>query len=260
MRTTFELERLLSYVRIRDVWFTADDALNVLRKSATTLFHYSGFESWEVSYRGSCSLVQYRGRYFCVATRHQISGLEVEGIAILADGVNRYLTSGGFSTLGDSDKLKESDQYDLVILDYSKPVASGKIDENKFHAIGTEYLRDNEEVVCMILYGYASSDQRFDTIDDRDFGERLSHLHLAKREILCNYFGDSYESSVFKLRSVEKLSCDFNGISGAPVFAISGPPGDFCAKFAGLVVRAGNGVIHCIKHTAITRLLDRYLE
>ncbi|MGR3343255.1 MAG: hypothetical protein ACU0DI_08555 [Paracoccaceae bacterium] len=231
----------------------------LLAKYSKNLVHNNRSTRHEISLIGSCSLVQYRGGCFALATKHQFKQHDRENAALLADYPNHYVTSCGWSDLSAANE-GESDGWDLIAFNFTDPVKAGLISSHIFCPFfGSEFVRNGETVNWGIVYGHAFDDQTTHFRADQIHGPVLSHIELLKREIVCEYVGNSYEHSIFLMQAQHISNLNLNGFSGAPTFVLCGAPGDFSVKFGGMVLRAGNGNFHCLKHTRIRRLLDTRL-
>ncbi|WP_370222609.1 hypothetical protein [Pararhodobacter marinus] len=250
--------RVASFVRCGDLWISPREIETHISRYSEHLFFYTHFLEWEVSRRGSCFLAGYRGRSFAICTYHQVKNFNPEFIAVQGEGEHRYVTAGAMYWDTRLDSADWDDAIDFAAFDFSQSVGQGLVDRGRFCSwLGSEYLRSKEKVVGAIIVGFADSDQRDDLEDDESTGSKLTHMLLSKRIFVGEYCGDSYQNEIFLIKYFGDNIGSHNGLSGSPVFLICGDAGDFCVKFGGLVVRAGNGQFHCLKHTAIRRLLDQ---
>lgn len=154
--------------------------------------------------------------------------------------------------------MQASDQYDLAAWEFTEPARAGKLDQSKFiPLLESEYLHDGDNVIGCFVYGYRFGDLEIDWLEDPEFGPKISHVHMAQKEIYCEYHGDAFEGSVARLVASGHDVSDLNGMSGGPAFIFVENNQIFSCKFAGIVTRGGNGNIYLVKHTAVRRLIDR---
>jgi len=248
---------MLTHVRVGDVWINANEIAGYLARYSENLFCLNYDPIWEVSRRGTCSLLRYKNGFYAVSTFHQIRDLQADHLAIQSGREQRYVTGGALYWDERVHGPERDDAFDLAVIDYTQTTERGLIDDRMFWPhFGLEFLRNNEAINFLFVIGFADSDQSNDMIEDSDGNFRLEHMTLSKRMISCSYGGNSFQSEVFLAEMHRQVDIDPNGFSGSPVFAICGSEGEYCVKFAGIVLRAGGGRFHCLKHTRIRSLLD----
>ncbi len=254
------LERMLAgTVRFGKLIYPTESVNKSIRKATQILVVMSPDDVHQISLRGTATSIKYRHRYWLISTRHQIKEFEMEQAGVLANFPNHYVSSEGCHSL--SSTVDDSDQFDLYAWEFTGLVNEGAIESGKFLGmLDSGQLRDGEKVLGGCLFGYGFSDHTVDWSEDDEHGPKMSHVHLPQREFFVEYHGDAYESSVFKVVAINKDSAELDGFSGSPVFLYVLNDEQIECKFAGLVLRGGNGNFYVVKHSVIRRLLDRKIE
>lgn len=223
-----------------------------LRRYARAILVHTDMPEYPVYIRGSGLPIRYRGRYFLVCTQHQLKddvdfervSIEHKGALITSGGARSYITNDG-----------DSDYRDIVAFDYSEPCAqlpelrSTFFDLSKLPNEGT-----SEKIAFSIAAGYATVDQKYE-IDE------LNHLGLARRTVVCELDGQSTDNAVLRLKCVNPLKINPDGLSGGPAFVIQFVGLRHAeAVLGGMILRAGGDYLHILKVGVIANFLDAYVN
>lgn len=243
-------------VRLGDIWVCANEVPKILAAYSSPFVEYTQVRNWEVSFCGTATTLKLKSRHFILCCAHQLRNRNLEYCGVLADYPDRYVTGGVYFSTSEEDLGNYGDLCDIVAFDCSDAVGAGALSPSIFFQnFGHEFLRTGERVIGAIVIGYPNSAFDFEIEDDEEFGSNLAHVHVGKVALACEYRGNSYEPYLFCLKAKGESEKDLAGFSGSPVFLVCGKYGDYYIKCAGMVMRGGNGIFHCMKHTTIRRYL-----
>ncbi|MBY3032439.1 hypothetical protein HF265_25715 [Rhizobium leguminosarum] len=163
---------------------------------------------------------------------------------------NTYISSAGYTRFNTSAKQTASDAVDLCAFDFSEQVeVKTSLGRRFFTLRNNDVLEDTEEVLGYHAYGCPFDDQNYDVLDN-------NHVGTVIRSMTCDLEKASSDPALGSCRLLGAMDFNPNGLSGGPVFATVLHGEEIVVKFAGIINRAGGGIIHFIKAKSVQRLLD----
>lgn len=182
------------------------------------------------SFRGSSVLLEHKGNFLCIATRHQIDKIDPEIIGIYIDGAQRIITASSFNYISYNDKNNERYEEDICIFSFLKSEYDVPNFKSYFFRF-EEKLWEEMRAAHLIAYGYPYE------FREVDYGVPRVH----ERQIMM---GGRYEHRVgasnLHLAHFEAgLEFDADGLSGGPIFRISGNADGFVVELAGVILHGG---------------------
>ncbi|MQT13025.1 hypothetical protein [Segnochrobactrum spirostomi] len=213
------------------------------------LTYYTGDPVYEIQLIGSATGISYQKNQFIIATKHQIKGFPPSDVGIVLPEGQVHVSSSGYTMFSDNLHPSGSDACDLISFDFNvqSSIYSGLL--NRFFQLNQKNSLDDEEnVLLYIVYGCAFVDQNYDVCDGR-------RVDTVIRSMICQPSANVSDIALGTCRTRAPMNFDPNGLSGGPVFAAVLDDGGVALKFAGVVNRAGNGIIHFIRSRFIINLL-----
>tara|TARA_A100000171_G_C2093358_1_gene125707 strand:- start:444 stop:965 length:522 start_codon:yes stop_codon:yes gene_type:complete len=162
------------------------------------------------------------------------------------------VTSSGASTFDEGGHLLDSDAFDITAFNFSKPVSAypdlGR-GFFKFHEIPPETHRTN--ILAFILAGYPSAKQEYELEENNRFG-------FYKCILLAEIEGHPSDPALLKLKYLEPIQFNPDGLSGGPAFAIQLVGDTPRAFLAGMILRAGKSSCHILRSSFIWEFLESF--
>jgi hypothetical protein len=221
-------QSVLTSIRVHDLFVPANALQTRLNKFAQNLVRYTYIEDYEVQLIGSATGLNYRGAKFLVCTAHQLKEVLGQDVGIIVPVKNE----------------------DLCAFDFTpQTVANEHLVDRFFRLNSHTVLNDHDEVVAYLAYGFPFSDQKYSIVDE-------NHLGSVVRSMTCEPQSQPSDLALGLCKLISPMDFDPNGLSGGPVFATVQQNTDVVLKFAGIINRSGNGLIHFIKAKAVQNLLD----
>jgi hypothetical protein len=253
-------DKILGSIWVNRVLIPAASLQNCLNRFVSNLAVWTEYPNYKIRLMGSATGIAYRSFKYLIHTRHQIRNIEPEKCGIILPPREAYLSAAGYYYLFGSDQSGDDDKYDLIAHHFTDQANKIAGLSGRFFELSADCaLEEHEHIVAYLAYGYPSADQRYE-VDDENLSGLVKRVDLVSRSITCDPEQTDYTSPLGKcrLRSQEQFNMD--GLSGGPVFASIASGGNMKVKFAGIVNRAGNGIIHFIKAKIIQNLLDSDLK
>jgi hypothetical protein len=243
-------QSVLTSIRVHDLFVPANALQTRLNKFAQNLVRYTYIEDYEVQLIGSATGLNYRGAKFLVCTAHQLKEVLGQDVGIIVPVKNEYISSAGYSRYRGPEMPLGSDAEDLCAFDFTpQTVANEHLVDRFFRLNSHTVLNDHDEVVAYLAYGFPFSDQKYSIVDE-------NHLGSVVRSMTCEPQSQPSDLALGLCKLISPMDFDPNGLSGGPVFATVQQNTDVVLKFAGIINRSGNGLIHFIKAKAVQNLLD----
>lgn len=242
----------------QSIWFNGllvpiSTAESTLARYTQSLVAINESEKYPISLVASCLAVRYRSRYVLLCTRHQLKGWNLESIALLTKDGSYGISSGGVRHF---QNINETDFHDLAAFEFTEPCQEWTSLQERFFTLN-DFPPDvaSDQIVCLVASGYPFKDQNFDL-------ENGKHLGLAKRIIVCAPDGPDQPSdpALMRLRTLEPLSFDPDGMSGGAAFVVQIVGGQARAYLGGIITRAGKNHIHIVRVGFVRRFLDQWIE
>jgi hypothetical protein len=253
-RRTILLETLISHsVWLNQLLIPIKSVESTVARYTHSLIAINDDDTFPISLVGSSVAVKYRGRYLVLCTRHQLKDWDLERIALLTKDGKHAITSGGVRHF---EKLNETDFHDLAAFDFTSPCRELSFFSEYFFDM-KELPPDapSDQIVCLIASGYPFGDQNFDLENERQLGQ-------AKRIVLCTPDGPKQpkDEALMRLRALDRLSFDPDGMSGGGVFVVQMVDREPRAYFAGTIARAGPEHFHMVKAPFVRRFIDMWVQ
>lgn len=241
-------------VKVHDLFIPANSLQSRLNKFAQSLVQFTGFEGYEVQLIGSATGLCYRGANFLVCTAHQLKEVSMQHVGIIVPGENRYISSAGHIGFRAPDGPQPDDAKDLCAFDFTPQMTSNKeLVEHFFRLDPDDFMNDEDDVVAYLAYGCPFADQKYNIVDE-------NHVGIVIRSMTCRPEDHPPDPALALCRSLAPMDFNPNGLSGGPVFATVLQGSEVVLKFAGIINRAGSGLIHFIKAKVVQSLLDLSAE
>ncbi|MGO7117537.1 hypothetical protein [Rhizobium leguminosarum] len=237
-------------VRVHGLLVPANSLQSRLHVFCQNLVRYTGIEAFPVQLKGSATGLNYRGKKFLACTAHQLREVREEEIGVLFLDENTYISSAGYTRFNASVQQTESDAVDLCVFDFTEQTeVKTSLGRRFFTLRSDDVLRDEDEVLGYHAYGCPFGDQTYDVLDN-------NHVGTVIRSMTCEPEKHIFDQAVGSCRLLSKMDFDPNGLSGGAVFATVLEGEEIALKFAGIINRAGGGIIHFIKAKAVQHLLN----
>jgi len=208
---------------------------------------------YPVSILGSCTALKFRERNIVICTRHQLRGWDPKQIALLTRDGKYAVTSGGVRHF---QEINETDYHDLAAFDFTEPC-------NEHQTLHERFFNFNElppdvlsnHIICLLAYGYPYEDQKYELAEK-------NHLGHLKSVVMCEVDGPNQpaDEALMRLRPINPLGFDPDGMSGGGVFVLQIVDGAPHAYFAGIITRAGRDHVHIVKAPYIRRFIDTWCK
>lgn len=236
-------------VIVNDIAIPTSSLISRLHVFGHNLAYYTKLKEYEIQLIGSATGVEYGGRHFIISTKHQVKGIPYADVGIILPEKPAHISSAGCSVFSSKEK-NESDLDDLIVFDYEDQCRQNPGLVRRFFKLNKHVvLVDSDNIIIYIAYGCPFSDQNYDIYEN-------NRIDMTIRPMICEAETNGSDISVGTCRTHTEMKFDPNGLSGGPVFAVTLTDAGFALKFAGIINRAGNGIIHFIKSLYITSLID----
>ncbi|MBY3386550.1 hypothetical protein [Rhizobium laguerreae] len=242
--------KIRTSIRVHGLLVPANSLQSRLHVFCQNLMRYTGIEAFPVQLKGSATGLNYRGNKFLVCTAHQLRDVREEDVGVLFLDENTYISSAGYTRYNASARQAESDAVDLCVFDFTRQAGVKTALGRRFFTLRSDdVLRDENEVLGYHAYGCPFGDQTYDVFDN-------NHIGTVIRSMTCDPEKATFDPALGSCRLLGAMDFDPNGLSGGAVFATVLQGEEIVLKFAGIINRAGGGIIHFIKAKSVQRLLD----
>lgn len=243
-----------SSVKVHDLFVPASALQSRLHRFGQNLVLFTHVEDYEVQLIGSATGLYYRGTKFLVCTAHQVNDVSGQDVGIIVPVKNNYISSAGYTRFRAPGSPRESDAEDLCAFDFTPQTTENPELAQRFFRLGSDdFLNDEDDVVAYLAYGCPFADQKYNIVDE-------NHVGTVIRSMTCEPQGQPSDPALGLCRLLSPMDFDPNGLSGGPVFATVLQGIEVVLKFAGIINRSGNGLVHFIKAKAVRNLLDLSVE
>lgn len=235
---------------------------SVLVPAASLESHLGGFaypltvwthhDVHKISLLGSSIGLIHDGRAILVCSQHQLRGCELSDVGLLLHDGSKLITSAGSRTFHEGEHSLESDAYDLAAFDFSEPASEfPELTRRfyKFHQVPPDTF--NSHILAIVVAGFPSKDQLYE-LEDKN------HLGTVRRVLTTIPDSQPSDPALLKLKFVDPLDFDPDGLSGGPAFVIqlvNGVPEVF---LGGMVVRSGKTHCYVLKSGFIWEFLEAF--
>lgn len=224
-----------------------------LGRFVTNLVVWNHDETFKISIIGSATPLFYRNRYILVCSKHQMKGVDPEDVCLLYSDGSNVVTSSGYRTFNSHEQSKISDAYDIAAFDFTEPIIEHPDLGKKFYSL-SYFPPDttNDHIVAFVIPGFPSKQQKYQLAEKNHVGF-VKHISIALPD------GQPEDEALLRLKYLETLSFDPDGLSGAPAYVVQRVYGKFRVFLAGMTVRSGKSLSHILKVGLIRTFLDTFL-
>lgn len=247
----YQLSLIKLSIRLNGVYIPPQSVESALGRYVEALMAHNEHEVFRVNLCGSAVPIRFRDRYLLVCTHHQVATTDLETVSLLTRDGSHVVTSGGARHFIDK---KDSDRYDLALFDFTEPCTDLlHLRERFFHLRDIPPDMTSDKVVAVIVSGFPFSDQKYEL-------EEKNHLGLAKRMVTCLLDSQPSDEAMLRVRPVEPLDFDPDGMSGGSAFVVHMAGGELHAHFAGIVMRGGREGFYILKAGVVREFLSLFIE
>jgi hypothetical protein len=243
-------KKAITSVNVHGVLIPANLLLSRLHIFGQPLVHYTGDDTYQLHLIGSATGFEYKGEKLLICTEHQLKQALGENVGIIVPEKQVFVSSAGYRQVKYNPALHEGDAFDLRVFDFDEQSrVHPELGRRFFKFSSEQILRDDDRVVGYLAYGCPFSDQNYDVYEN-------NRLDTVIRPMLCREHQSLSDDALGACKTRIPMDFDPNGLSGGPVFALVLRNQEFILKFAGIINRASNSIIHFIKARNVQRLLD----
>lgn len=241
----------LRFVSINGIEVSIDNLQDVLSRHAVGVVIVNDDDVYRVSIRGSGTLLRYGSRYFMVCCYHQVRDVDFDQVGFFPFEEAIVLTSGGAKYF---DETGGSDFHDLLIFDYTDPVAANpKIAPLFFNFQAFPPNAPSEDTAFVQVAGYTTAHQAY------NLDNQQPHLGLARIRLVYRLDRPSNDPALLRLKHAgAALNFKPDGLSGGSAFSVQIVDGVPKAFFAGIICRAGKDHAYMVKSNYIEVALRNF--
>lgn len=209
-------------------------------------------DAYIVSLFGSSIGLIHSGKLVLVCSKHQLRDQELSDVGLLLEDGSCLITSSGSRTFHQEIHTEESDSYDLAAFDFSEPASDyPELSRNFFDFQKVPPDTPNTHVLAFVIAGYPSQDQKYELEDKK-------HLGLVRRVLVAEPESQPADNALLKLKFVQPLNFDPDGLSGGPAFVIQLVDGEPQVFLGGMIVRSGKSHCYILKSAYIWSFLSSF--
>lgn len=244
-------ERLLFSTELNGIEIPFSSLSGALAKYVTNLVVMNDDPVYRVSLCGSATPIRFMDRFFLACCHHQLEGRRLEDVGLLSGDGKTFVTSAGVRHFV---QKTDSDRSDLVVFDFTEPCRDHLELQPRFY-----HLRDippdapNVDTLFLQVSGFPSRVQRYEL-------EEKNHLGLVKHKVICDLDAQSHDHAVLRLKTLETLTVDPDGMSGGSTFTVQMVHGRPKAFLAGVTLRGGYDHFHILKVGYIRSFLKSIVD
>lgn len=214
------------------------------------LARYTGIKDYPLQFLGSAIGLSLGVRRLLVCTSHQVKDGVGSDVGVIVHDQSLLVSSSGFTKYSFSAGAQDDDSRDLCLLSFDDACNAHPVLSRKFFALREfDILSDEDSVLVFLAYGCPFQDQSYLTLRD-------DHIGTAVRSMTCEPYDEISDKSLGACKLTLPMDFNPNGLSGGPVFAVVLTREELQLKFAGVINRAGGGVIRFIKAKHVRALID----
>lgn len=208
-----------------------------LGRFASQLTVWTHDDIYKISIPGSATGLIHKGRSLLLCSGHQLKGVNLEDVGIMLPDGSSLITSSGSRNFLAADFANETDAYDVAAFKFTEPAVDfPSLTENFFSFDQVPPDTVNTHVLAFIVAGYPSADQKYE-LEDKN------HIGMVRRVVLALPDSQPTDPALLRLKFVEELNFDPDGLSGGPAFVIQWNNRESRVFLGGIVLRAGK--THC---------------
>jgi|GEM_PF-1330296 len=241
-------QRAWTSIKLGQVYLSPREIEPALSRFGQNLARYTHDERYEIQLIGSATGLSFGDNKYLFATHHQVTNLDPSDIGVIDHDSNSIISSAGFSFFPEK---SDSDAQDFCAFDFSsQSISHSHLSKRFFDLTKNPCISDEDNIIIYLAYGCAFAEQRYE-VDEKN------SVANVIRSMLCKPDGTPNDPALRRAKLYENLEFDPDGISGGPVFAICLEHTEPVLKFAGIINRAGEQIIHFIKAHLIFDLLKK---
>ncbi len=246
--------KVMTSIEVEGVHIPANSLRSRLHSYGQPLVRFLRNSDFQFQLIGSATGLAYRGRNLLVSTAHQLTGIPENEVGVINVDRNSYISSAGFTGYTSTKGQNDGDGRDLAVFEFTEQAAQMVNLQRRFFALNADKMLDEgDDVVGYLAFGCPFADQNYDVYDN-------NQLDTVIRSMVCTPGAQLTDVALGSCTTVATMDFDPNGLSGGPVFATIFRRSELTLKFAGVINRAGGGVIHFIKAKEVRKLLDLSFE
>lgn len=240
----------LRHVELNGIYLPASLAADRVRHAAVALYTKTDGAWSQIGQSGSAFLYEYRGRRFCVFTKHQLAHSEPSKVYINLASDPHTLHSGGRFIPGIDFGIGDEGDLCAIEMPWTLP---------KTNLGASVFFRSRPPAPVMtssrlFVVGFPSELRHF---EGNEVCEQI-HLNQVRSYLVsCDWDEDGHHVGNLLGGGLldTKAHGNLDGFSGAPVFAISAITR--AIEFCGIVTRGGNGIIRFVDQRFVDQLCER---
>lgn len=209
----------------------ANSAGHHIRKyTCPALFYTENSEPFSLSKSGSLTKIKHRGRYFVLATRHQVIGecYNLEQICLHNADRKTFVTSSRAYFPEGEQEAQEA--FDCIMLEFTEAIEDRGLTKIGWYDIGRDLSRlATPKALACCCIGYPGFRNTIDY--------EAEHYAAAPNAV----FGTECPPVVrgrLSFKPIKKISYDPRGMSGGPVFGFALENGSLIANLSGILTNA----------------------
>jgi hypothetical protein len=220
---------------------------------ANSLTVWTHDELYKISLRGSAIGLIYCGKPLLVCSKHQLQDCELSDVGLMLPDGSNLVTSSGSREFKTCEQTQESDAFDVVAFNFSEPYSDFPLLRRSFFSFDSVPPdTHNSSILAFVLAGFPSRDQKYE-LEDKN------HLGNVRRVLVAEPDGQPSDPSLLRLRFVETLDFDPDGLSGGPAFVVQIVGGEAKVFLGGMIVRAGASHCHILKSGFLWQFLSSFV-
>ncbi len=187
-----------------------------------------------------------------VCSRHQIQGCELRDVGLRRPDGNDFVMSSESWTSRKGTHTQDSDAYDIVAFDFSKPVTDNLIPGEsffKFEQVPADTFNSN--ILAFIVAGYPSGKQKYELYDK-------NHLGTFRYILTAQPDGQPEDQALLKLKFIQDLDFDPDGLSGGPAFVVQRVGSEPRVFLGGMIIRSGKSHCYILKSGFLWEFLNSF--
>ncbi|MEM9048984.1 MAG: hypothetical protein AAGC92_09710 [Pseudomonadota bacterium] len=243
--------------------FVPSRSLNSLLSPHVEMLFWT-WEQYPVNRIGSCTLIEFKERYFAIATSHQIENVDVSEVRILGKERNTTHSSKGLYWIDIEQEEIYSDRLQLRAFDFTHLVEEFGLPSHRFFPLRCSTTVAHGDLIdCAAAFGFPFCQQTPKYEDCDEIGARMTELKMATQILKGSFEDKCTDENCFNLHyrdpiAVNGSSFHPNGMSGGPVFAFVSEGSSISVKLAGITCRGGRGRLCAVKNKWIFNLLSQH--
>ncbi len=243
---------LKTSARIGQLIIPAKSLESYLGRFASQLTVWTHDDVYKVSIPGSAIRLIHKGRIMLVCSMHQLKDVELRDVSILLPDGSHAITSSGSRSFRIGEQSDSSDAYDVAGFDFTEPASEfPALTEKCFKFDCCPPDAPNSHILAFVVAGYPTADQQYELAEK-------NHLGMVRRVLVAEPDSQPTDRALLKLKFVQHLDFDPDGLSGGPAFVMQLVQGEVRAYLGGMVLRAGKSHCYILKSGYLWNFLSSF--